>query len=272
MTPMPNVLVIGGTDAAGAAGLAADLRTFAAFDVFGSPVVTAVTAQRGDGTGDVFVLPPALVSRQLHAAFTRVDVDAVKIGLLGDGDVAREIAAVLAERPRLPVVLDPVVRASSGMALTAPGTTDAILGALFPRATLVTPNANEAGILLGSEPPRSIDDLQRASRALVSLGAQWVLVKGGHVDLGDSCVDVLSNGRAVFELCVDRRPGTRRGTGCTLASAIAALLAHGWTVPQACAEAQRYVADTIDQSHDEASARIGGALAHRPWRRAVEVA
>jgi hydroxymethylpyrimidine/phosphomethylpyrimidine kinase len=272
MTPMPNVLAIAGTDAAGAAGLAVDLRTLAAFGVFGAAVVTAVTAQRDDGTGDVSVLPRSLVSQQLDAAFARVDVDVVKVGMLGDGDIARVVATALSTHPTVPVVLDPVRRTSTGLWLSAPGTTEAVRQALIPRATLVTPNADEASILLGTTPPRSIEEMHHAARALVSLGATWALVKGGHVELGHSCVDVLSNGRDVFEFRVERRAADRRGTGCTLASAIAALLALGWSVPDACTEAQHYVARAMAQTTEAQAARIGGALAHRPWIPAMEVA
>jgi hydroxymethylpyrimidine/phosphomethylpyrimidine kinase len=212
------------------------------------------------------------VSRQIDAAFSQVHVDAVKIGLLANAEIVRAVASELRIRPHVPVVVDPVLRASSGLALAAAGTTNALLHELLPQTTLVTPNADEAATLLGSAPPRSIDDLHDTARAIVSLGARWMLVKGGHVDLGDWCIDVLSNGAEVFELRVERRRTTRRGTGCTLASAIAALLAHGWSVPEACAEAQRYVATIISQTDVAASERIGGALAHRPWTPALEVA
>jgi hydroxymethylpyrimidine/phosphomethylpyrimidine kinase len=272
MTALPNALAIAGTDAAGAAGLAADLRTFSAFGVFGAAVVTAVTAQRDDGTGDVFVVPPSLVSQQLDALFARVDVDAVKVGMLGDGETARAVATALSGHPTVPVVLDPALRASSGLWLSAPDTTEAIRHALILRATLVTPNADEASMLLGTTRPRSIEEMHHAARALASSGVSWALVKGGHVELGDSCVDVLSNGRDVFEFHVERRAADRRGTGCTLASAIAALLALGWSVPDACAEAQRYVSSALAQTNDAQAARIGGALVHRPWIPAMEVA
>jgi hydroxymethylpyrimidine/phosphomethylpyrimidine kinase len=273
MSRVPNVLSIAGSDPAGAAGLQADLKTCAAFGVFGCAAVSAVTAQFHHGVGHVLPLSADLVARQLDAVFANVAVDAVKIGMLGDPDVVLAVTTSLRARWPMPTVLDPVLRASSGTSLAAPGTLQAILQELLPITTLVTPNALEVARLLDVPVPRSLDDMRRAAKALVSSGATWGLVKGGHIALGDVCVDVLSNGREIFELRVARiAGGERRGTGCTLASAVAALLARGWDVPDACGEAQRYVAAMIAHTDDARAARIGGALLHGPWTPALEVA
>jgi hydroxymethylpyrimidine/phosphomethylpyrimidine kinase len=243
---VPNVLSIAGSDPSGGAGIQADLKTFAALGVYGCAVITALTAQNTVELSAVLPIPLEFLRLQLEAVFTDIQVDAVKIGMLGSADAVRAVAAVLrVYRPAF-VVLDPVLRASTGACLLDPDALDALRDELLPLVTVVTPNADEAGALLGIAAPRSVAEAREAARLLTELGVGAALVTGGHLaDTGFS-VDVLHDGRVVRESCVQRvsSAGTH-GTGCTLSSAVAALLALGYGLPQACEEGQRFVAESI---------------------------
>ena len=253
---VPNVLSIAGSDPSGGAGIQADLKTFAALRVYGCAVITALTAQNTVGIPAVFPVPADFVRRQLDVLFADVTIHAVKIGMLGTAAVIREVAdALRTHRPHV-VVLDPVLRASTGAPLLDADALGALLDALLPLASVVTPNAQEVGMLLGSTPPRTPAEARTAARALRVRGARAVLVTGGHVGNDAACVDVLDDGASMREFSVPRitGPASTHGTGCTLSSAIAALMARGARLPQACAEAQAFVAASIGQG---ASLRVG---------------
>ena len=243
---IPNVLSIAGSDPSGGAGIQADLKTFAAFDVYGCAAITALTVQNTRELSDVVPMPATLVSGQIDAVFADVDIHGVKIGMLGCAEVASVVAATLAtHRPRN-VVVDPVLRAGVGASLLDVEGLRVLRREVLPTAFVVTPNALETGALLGAPPPASLPDMREAAVALCGLGPQWALVTGGHVDTGNECVDVLSNGHEIHEFRTSRVGGpARHGTGCTLSSAIAALLALGASVPGACELAQQYVAAAI---------------------------
>jgi hydroxymethylpyrimidine/phosphomethylpyrimidine kinase len=236
----PSVLSIAGSDSGGGAGIQADLKTFAALGVHGLTAIAAVTAQHTRGVTAVQVLPRRMIRAQLDALFDDFDIRAVKIGMLGTRAVVAEVADALAQHPTVPVVLDPVMVASSGAPLLRPDAIGALRRQLVPRAALITPNLPEAELLLGHPIGRGAA-FAAAAAELLSGGARAVLLKGGHAP-----------GRIVLDLFRDRA-GTllplrhRRlrvdghGTGCTLSAAIAARLALGDTLPQAVQAASDYV-------------------------------
>jgi hydroxymethylpyrimidine/phosphomethylpyrimidine kinase len=218
-------LTIAGSDSGGGAGIQADLKTFARFGVYGTSVITAVTAQNTLGVRAWERVTPALVAAQIDAVAEDLRPAAIKSGMLGDAEVLRAVADGIRRHALSPYVLDPVMAATSGDALLTPDAIAAIVGELLPLATLVTPNLDEAGLLLG-ERPRDVDAMERAARALVqSHGARAALVKGGHL-AGDELVDVLFDGRSIRRFSHRRIATTStHGTGCTLSAAIAAATA-----------------------------------------------
>ena len=237
---MKIALTIAGSDSGGGAGIQADLKTFHQFGVFGTSVITAVTAQHTLGVLDWSAVPVALVVRQLDALADDLPPLAVKSGMLGTAEVAEGVAATLARR-RLPnYVLDPVMVATSGDRLLERDAERVVRDRLLPLATLVTPNLDEAAMLVG-ERVSTPDEMERAGRALVKLGARAALVKGGHLT-GAEVVDVLvSDGpaRRFTRLRIDTT--STHGTGCTLSAAIAAGLAHGRPLERAVADAVDFV-------------------------------
>ena len=246
MTPRV-ALTIAGSDSAGGAGIQADLKSFAACGVFGTSAVTAVTAQNTTGVRGVHALPADFVVAQVEAVLDDLDVRAVKTGMLATTGIV-EAVAQLAAAGRLPrLIVDPVMVASSGARLLEESAERAYVEQLLPHALVLTPNLYEAQVLLG----RSISTLaeQRdAARALGALGPSYVLVKGGHAvrDTGDDAVDVLWDGHEVFDLRGPRVPGGNdHGTGCSLASAVAAGLAKGDEVVDAVQAAKAYVARAL---------------------------
>jgi hydroxymethylpyrimidine/phosphomethylpyrimidine kinase len=241
-----NVLSIAGSDPSGGAGVQADLKTFAALSVYGCAVLTALTAQNTVELSALLAVPPEFLRRQLDAVFTDVRVDAVKIGMLGSVDAIRTVAAVVRAYQPAFVVLDPVLRATTGARLLDADALAALRDELLPLVTIVTPNADEAGALLGAAAPRTVAEAGEAAGLLTACGVAAALVTGGHLADADVSVDVFHDGRTARTFRVPRIPnGGAHGTGCTLSSAIAALLARGRTLPQACAEAQQFVAVSI---------------------------
>lgn len=244
---IPNVLSIAGSDPGGGAGIQADLRTFAAFGVYGSAVPTALTAQNTRGVADVFIVPPAALQRQLEVLLDDVVFDAVKIGMLGDAASVRVVAdAVRRYRPPV-VVLDPVIRATSGASLLSEDGLAAMRGELLPLVDVCTPNVAEAAALLTAEVPSSVDAAGALARAMVRRGPRHVVLTGGHLDeTGAVCVDTLADATCVHQIAAARDAGcTTHGTGCTYASAVAALLAFGHPVVAACRAAQAFVGASI---------------------------
>lgn len=251
--PTPNVLSIAGSDPSGGAGIQADLKTFSALGVYGMAVPTALTAQNTVGVSAIYDVGATAVRAQLEAVFADVRVDAVKIGMLGSAAVARTVAEVLREMTPRFVVLDPVLRASTGRELLDGDAVAVVRDELMPLATVITPNASEAALLLGEQTARVSTPAaaREAAGALVARGARAALVTGGHLDSADEVVDVLHDGTAITEFRVVREKGSgRHGTGCTVSSAIAASLACGATLSNACETAQRFVAAAIAHAAD----------------------
>jgi hydroxymethylpyrimidine/phosphomethylpyrimidine kinase len=224
-----TALTVAGSDPSGGAGIQADLKTFSALGVYGTAVLTALTAQNTRGVTGVHGVPPEFVGEQLATLFADVEVHATKLGMLGTAGVVRAVAAALAEHPGGPVVCDPVMVATSGDRLIDDAAIDAVRTDLLPLADLVTPNVPEAAVLLDVPPATDVDQLPGQATALLTLGPRAVLLKGGHLG-GDDSVDVLATADGVT---VTRRPrvGTTstHGTGCTLSSALAALAARSRT-------------------------------------------
>jgi len=239
----PTALSIAGSDPSGGAGIQADLKTFAAYRVYGAAVLTALTAQNTRGVRGVQIVPSAFIGAQLDAVLDDLAVHAIKTGMLADDASVRAVAERLARVPAIALVVDPVLVSTSGHALADASTVPALRDALLPLAHLVTPNLAEAEALLAA-PVRSRADMQDAARALVALGARAALVKGGHLE--GSAYDVLyANGR-ITELDAPRiAVDSTHGTGCTLSAAVAAGLARGEPLAAAVARAKRYVSRSL---------------------------
>lgn len=236
-----RVLVIAGSDPSGGAGVQADIKTVTALGGYAATAITALTVQNTTGVFAVHPVPPAVIRAQILAVLGDIGADAVKIGMIGERDAAETVAATLSENAKgVPVVLDPVLAATSGGALAAPDMVPALLERLLPLARVATPNADEAAALCGF-PVDGEDAQRRAASFLVARGADAALVKGGHVP-GADVVDLLLDGaeaRAFRNPRIRTRAG--HGTGCTLASAIATGLAQGAPLGEAVARAIAYV-------------------------------
>ena len=255
---MPAIaLTIAGSDPSGGAGIQGDLKTFHQFGVFGTSAVTAVTAQNTLGVSAWQALPAALVGQQIDAVAADLRPSAIKSGMLGSSDIVATVAERI-DRHRLSTyVLDPVMVATSGDRLLNQDAERLIAQRLAPLALLITPNLNEAEILIGAE-VRTPQQMERAGRALVALGARAALVKGGHLADAPTLVDVLVQPSGVRRFTHDRIDTTStHGTGCTLSSAITAGLALGRSLEQA-------VADGLDFVHRAIAAAPGLGEGHGP--------
>ncbi len=216
---VPRALTIATSDSGGGAGIQADLKAFAAAGVHGTSAIVALTAQNTMGVTAIHELPPAFVRAQLDAVFDDIGVDAAKTGMLFSRTLIETVALYLGEH-RVPLVVDPVMVASSGAQLLEDDAVDALVGELFPLATVVTPNLHEARALTGLDVPR-----RELAERLHELGAPAVIVTGGH---GDDAVDHLFDGHAHLEIPVARHDvAATHGAGCTHSATLAALLARG---------------------------------------------
>ncbi|HEY5477527.1 MAG TPA: bifunctional hydroxymethylpyrimidine kinase/phosphomethylpyrimidine kinase [Tepidiformaceae bacterium] len=240
----PTVLAIGGSDSSAGAGIQADLKSVAANGGYAATAITVVTAQDSLGVHLVQELPAATVAAQLEAAFSGMRIDAVKSGVLGPLRTIETIAESLGRHPGTPYVLDPVLASTSGTAFENAEAIEAIMRLLFPLATLITPNAKEASVLVGFD-VSDIDSAIRSGRALLSSGCRAVLIKGGH--LADATgTDVLVTSKGHDVLPGEWIPGAEaRGTGCSLASAIATHLARSEPLLTAVRSAKAYVARAL---------------------------
>jgi len=238
-----RILVIAGSDSSGGAGIQADLKTAQAFGVYAQTAITAVTVQDTTGVKSVNPVSPEIVRGQIEAALNDIGADAIKIGMLGNGQIATAVADAL-EGSDIPLVLDTVLLSSSGAALLDEEGIIVLKKRLMRRAALVTPNLPEAEVLTGIY-PRSEHRLRNAAMVFKMLGSSDVLFKGGHGE-GDVLRDVLWSGGEFMDLEAPRQdtPHTH-GTGCTLATAIACGLAQGLTLKDAVVRAHSYVQDAI---------------------------
>jgi len=241
----PVALTIAGSDSGGGAGIQADLKAMEANGVFGTSALAAITAQNTETVRRAHDLAPDLVAAQIDAVAEDMDVKAAKTGMLSSPEIIEAVADRVEEHGLAPFVVDPVMISKTGFQLLQEDAIDTLVGSLLPLATVLTPNAHEAAHLTGIE-VHSVEDLQRAGEALLSMGPNAVLAKGGHLAGEDQAVDVLVQESGVRTLAARRvdTPHTH-GTGCTYASAIAAHLARGQGLGDAVDRAKRYVTGAI---------------------------
>ncbi|MFG2288815.1 bifunctional hydroxymethylpyrimidine kinase/phosphomethylpyrimidine kinase [Streptomyces sp. NPDC048595] len=253
MRTPPRVLTVAGSDSGGGAGIQADLKTMLALGTHGMSVLTAVTAQNSLGVQGAWELPAEAVRAQFRSVVDDIGVQAVKTGMLSSAELVETVAELLAELT-VPVVVDPVGVSKHGDALLAASALDAVRGKLLPTATVATPNLDEVAQLTGVHVQEEAD-MRRAAAAVLEFGPRWALIKGGHLPAaqdgghggaGKTAVDLLTDGTEEHWLRAPRHDNRHtHGTGCTLASALAARLARGDTVPQAAAAAKEYVTGAI---------------------------
>jgi len=243
---IPIALTIAGSDSSGGAGIQADLKTFSAFGVYGASAITALTAQNTRGVAGVEPVAASFVVAQIEAVLADLDVGAIKTGMLANAGIVEAVAHCLRAAPRRPLVVDPVMVATSGDLLLAADAVETIKRQLIPLANLITPNLPEAAWLLGAKPAGDDAQAIEHAKALYALGCGAVLLKGGH-GAGETAVDILCDGEGV-ERFVRPRIDTphSHGTGCTLSAAIAALLAQGVALREAVARAKAYVWQALE--------------------------
>jgi len=246
---VPRALTIATSDSGGGAGIQADLKAFAAAGVHGSSVLVALTAQNTVGVTAIHELPPAFVRQQLDAVFADIGVDAAKTGMLFSRVLIETVAAYLAEQP-VPLVVDPVMVASSGAQLLEDDAVAALIGLLFPLATVVTPNLPEAKALAGGDCSR-----RELAERLHELGAAAVIVTGGH---GADAVDHLFDGSEHIEIPVERHDiAATHGAGCTHSATLTALLARGESLVDAARGAAAAASRAVAQGLVEIGAGEG---------------
>jgi hydroxymethylpyrimidine/phosphomethylpyrimidine kinase len=246
VTGLPRALTIAGSDSGGGAGIQADLKTFFALGCHGMSALTAITAQNTTGGTDIHTVPPNFVAAQIDAVATDIGVDAAKTGMLATAEIIEAVAGALRGHGINRLVVDPVFVSKGGDSLLMPDAVAALRTHMLPLAEIVTPNLHEAGGLLGGR-IETIDEMKEAARSLRSLGPRAVLVKGGHLS-GERAVDVMFDGTDMIEIDGPRFDTTdTHGTGCTLAAAIAARLAHGDELEPAVRFAKRFVGNAIER-------------------------
>lgn len=243
-------LTIAGSDSGGGAGIQADLKAFSALGCYGASVITAVTAQNTQAVTAVHGVPSDVISAQIEAVLSDIDVDAIKIGMLFSPDIIKAVAAVLAEY-EIPIVLDPVMIAKSGDHLLQSDAIAAMIAHMLPLADVLTPNLPEAAAILNLAEATNLTEVEAQGRALLALGPKAVLMKGGHA-LGAVCTDILvqrdASQQDLAPLLLEAqriRTKNTHGTGCTLSSAIAAELAKGQSVEGAVMAAHTYLQGAI---------------------------
>lgn len=258
----PRVLSIAGSDSGGGAGIQADLKTIAALGCYGMTAITALTAQNTLGVRAIHSVPPKMLADQIDAVVEDIGVDAVKIGMLHSADTVRTVAAAIARHALPHVVLDPVMIATSGSVLIDQEAIAVLVRELFPKAAVITPNLDEASLLVG-RPLTSEAAMEAAACQLLGMGASAVLLKGGHLP-GDTVSDLLMTGDVQAHWMRAPRissPNTH-GTGCTLSSAIAAYLALGSSLPQAVSLARDYVRGALEAGAAVRTGAGSGPLNH----------
>ncbi len=262
--PIPIALTIAGSDSSGGAGIQADLKTFAAYGVYGCSVLTALTAQNTTGVQGVHPIPPAFVSAQLESVFCDLDVGAVKTGMLANAEIITAICVALDARRTPHTVVDPVMVATSGDPLLESDAESAMKNEMVPRATLITPNLPEAARLLGSNRADSLAGMEEQAQALKALGAGAVLLKGGHA-IAEDATDVFYDGKTMQHFSgpwVDSK--NTHGTGCTLSAAIAAGLSQGLDLVAAIDKAKRFTNEAIARAAKQSVGTGHGPLIHNP--------
>jgi hydroxymethylpyrimidine/phosphomethylpyrimidine kinase len=266
---IPNVLTIAGVDPSGGAGVLADIKAMSALGAYGCAVIAALTAQNTRAVTGIHTPPTDFIRLQIDTLFADVRIAAVKIGMLGTAAVTRSVADAMAKWQPPYLVLDPVMVSKSGDPLLLADAAAMLREALLPLASIVTPNLPEAGVLLQSRAPESRKEMQRACERLREMlphsPERWVLLKGGHLP-GDEALDLLFDGDRLYELAAPRiDTRNTHGTGCTLSSAIAALLPQRMTVESAVRDAKQYLTRAIAAA-DRLSVGSGHGPVHHFYR------
>jgi len=240
-----TALTIAGSDSGGGAGIQADLKAFSALGVYGASVITALTAQNTRAVTGILPVDPGFVAEQIDAVFSDIEIHAVKLGMLGGPDAIRVVAERLRHwRPRW-IVLDPVMVAKSGDKLLPDDAVQALMQELLPLASIITPNLPEAAVLLGETPATERRQMPAVAARLQHLGVANVLLKGGHLEDGDSADILMHGGELLWQQAERIATRNTHGTGCTLSAAIAAGLAKGLPLPDAVRQAKRYITGAI---------------------------
>lgn len=244
-----RILIIAGSDSGGGAGIQADIKTVTALRGYAETAITALTAQNTHGVFGIHEVPLDFIAQQVALVLDDLGADCVKTGMLASADIVTTVATALETHGgRLPLVVDPVMVAKGGAPLLAEQAIEALKTLLIARATVVTPNIPEAEALAGI-PIRDVEAMRRAARAILTLGPQAVLLKGGHLD-GEQVIDLLLERDGAEVLFANARLHTRHthGTGCTLASAVATGLAQGMSILDAVVRARHYVRLAIEHA------------------------
>ncbi|MGB9026473.1 MAG: bifunctional hydroxymethylpyrimidine kinase/phosphomethylpyrimidine kinase [Rhodomicrobium sp.] len=259
----PVALSIAGSDSSAGAGLQADLKTFSALGVYGATVVTAITAQNTKGVTATHVLPPDIVSAQIDSVCSDLCIRAVKTGMLGkEGCVIAVAEALQRWAAGVPIVVDPVMVSTSGSRLLDKDAVTALTARLLPLASLLTPNIQEAAALLDMQPAQNEGDAREQAARLLALGPKAVLIKGGHAK-GADAIDFFYDGSTFRAYSAPRIPAKNtHGTGCTLASAIAAYLVKGLPMQDAIAQAKIYLQGAIERAGEFEIGAGAGPLPH----------
>ncbi len=255
VTP-PIALTIAGSDSSGGAGIQADLKTFTALGVYGASVLTALTAQNTRGVTAIHAVPPHFVAEQIDAVASDLNIGATKTGMLNDRATVLAVAEGVRRHDLHPLVVDPVMVATSGDLLLEHDAVDAVRDVLLPLADLITPNLAEAATLLSASIAVSESEMESQARALLALGPKAVLIKGGHGE-GADAVDILVSDQTSALRIVRPRVATRNthGTGCTLSAAIAAYLARGESLADAVQLAKKFVHEALVSASQQ---QLGG--------------
>ncbi|WP_440133050.1 bifunctional hydroxymethylpyrimidine kinase/phosphomethylpyrimidine kinase [Chitinophaga sancti] len=262
MTKYISVLTIAGSDSGGGAGIQADLKTFSALGCFGTSAITAITVQNTLGVSGIHSIPPDIVAGQIRAVMDDIQPSAIKIGMIHSPELALAIAETLKSYPDLPVVLDPVMVATSGDRLIESETIAILKEQLFPLVSLVTPNLDEAAIL-ANIPLHNLSDMHKAADIILQTGCNAVLVKGGHLagrELFDVYKDQQNNVQIISSQYIDTE--NTHGTGCTLSAAIAAYLARGEKLGTAIDKASQYIHTAIAAGQHVQTGKGHGPLNH----------
>ncbi len=268
MNKIPITLTIAGSDSGGAAGIQADLKSFSANKVYGASVLTALTAQNTLGVTALHNVPAEFITAQIDAVFSDLDVDAVKIGMLSQTPMIEAVAMGLQKHNAETIVLDPVMVTSSGDPLLEDEAVELLRLLLMPKVLLVTPNLHEAARLTDSPVAGTEAAMIAQAETLIEMGANAVLIKGGHGDSAE-CADLLADqsGQTWFRAARIATKNTH-GTGCSLSSAIAANLAHGFELPEAVGNAKTWLTGAIAASGELQIGKGHGPVHHfyKLWR------
>ena len=249
ITATPIALTIAGSDSGGGAGIQADLKTFAALGVYGCSAITSLTAQNTVGVQGIMPVSAEFVTAQIHSVLSDIHVGAIKTGMLATAEIIDAIANILNDYPATSLVLDPVMVATSGDRLLAQNAIATLIKKLIPRAIIITPNLLEAAALLDLPIAQTHAQIQQQAKQLLAMGAQAVLMKGGHAQGADAS-DFLFTQNEQFTFSAPRlATKNTHGTGCTLAAAITAGLAKKLNLHDAVAQAKDYLHNALSQSH-----------------------